>query len=182
MKPALSLIFALLLCLFLNSCGSFKETVQKDRLYLSSDSLKILVRVSMLPNIKITDSPELYLAVKTKKTGDVIISLKDSRVFGIVSFINGIPFEGTFYKFEADSNEIIAYIISITFILVSIIGFSFVYNYYDSRNRQLRDEYKEINKNIAKDFEKTELTFKKEIQRLEKENDYLQQQLQIRYK
>lgn len=178
MKIVFFLAFIFALC----SCGSFKETVHKERLHLSYDSSEIVVNAPMIPNIKIIENPELYLSVETKKTGDVIINLKGSRIFCVLTLINGIPIKGMFYKFEPDSNEIIAYIICSAFILVSIIGFTFVYNYYDSWNKQLRDEYKEENKRIINEFEQTELSFKKEIQRLEKENDYLQQQLQIRYK
>lgn len=178
MKILLFLAFIFALC----SCGSFKETVHEERLHLSYDSSEIVVNAPMIPNIKIIDNPELYLSVETKKTGDVIISLKGSRILCVLTLINGIPFKGIFYKFEPDSNEIIAYIIGIAFIVVSIIGLTFLYNYYDSWNRKLRDEYKEEKKSIAREFEQTELALKKEIQRLEKENDYLQQQLQIRYK
>lgn len=176
----MKIILYLFLALLISSCGSFKETVHKDYLSFSSDSSEIIVYKGSLPNIKIMNHPELYLAVKTKKTGDVIINIKNERVFGSLTLINGMPFEGTFYKFEPDSNIVVSYIVGVVLIVISIIVSFFLSLYYDSWNYKKREEYANDLKNMLEEYKKSELAFKKEIERLEKENDYLQQQLQKR--
>ena len=79
-----------------------------------------------------------------------------------------------------DSNVVVAYIVGVALIVISTIISFFLSQYQDSWNYKKREEYANDIKNMLEEHKKSELAFKKEIERLEKENEYLQHQLQKR--
>lgn len=176
--------FFILIVALLTGCNDYKEefskveglTVERDELVLTSGSGKEKTKYEF--NIK--ENSDLAISMLQHK--DTVIVLRNVKwhTFVAVTICQGQPTKALLYKYVTNTEFILACLTwGITTVLIGF-GCYYGFEYIDDWKFK---EVTMLRKQIASlkyDAEEDEHYFKKELDRLEKENDYLQQLLQKR--
>lgn len=176
--------FFILIVALLTGCNDYKEefskveglTVEKDELVLTSGSGKEKTEY----NFNIKENSDLAISMLQHKDTVIVLRNVQWHTFVAVTICQGQPTKALLYKYVANTEFILACLTWAIFIVLIAFGCYYGYEYtIEWRLKEIGTLKKQII-SLKYDAEEDKHYFKRELERLEKENDYLQQQLQRR--